>query len=87
MENTIKVNLGDENNAKLKQLLEAVLAKKNILLIDHDWVLAGSQEIETWRYQSRLGLVVVEAETYIGLCITGPACLIQEITETVNSDG
>jgi len=48
-----------------------------------NWSVAGSQEIET--VQARLAdqEIIIEAETYIGLSITGDEDTVNEISERV----
>jgi hypothetical protein len=51
--------------------------------LSSDWGVAGSQELETMSIQLRGDVVIIEAETYVGLSISGPDVLVDEITRLV----
>ena len=54
--------------------------------IDSDtWGLGGSQEISTWTVSGPNGVLVVEAETYIGLRVTGDPGLLAELQVAFSS--
>ena len=45
-----------------------------------EWTaIGGSQEISNWEVSSESGTLVIESETYIGLSVTGPAALVQQL--------
>ena len=48
-----------------------------------EYGVGGSQEIRTWRAVGPLGELVVEAETYIGLTLSGPKLLVGSVRERV----
>jgi hypothetical protein len=51
--------------------------------IETTWAVGGSQEIETTRLRLGTNLITVESETFIGLTISGPKFLIDDIAEQV----
>ncbi|MBJ7415361.1 MAG: hypothetical protein JHC88_07900 [Niveispirillum sp.] len=78
------VILGDEFDQALKERLLNVLAGMNALNVAlNECLLAGSQEIQRTVFHVDGRMVTVEAETYIGLQITGPTDLIVRIFDAV----
>lgn len=69
---TKTVILGDEYDAGLRERLFAVLRGLGADIADGDWALGGSQEVETVRVRLNGAELTVEAETYVGLSLTGP---------------
>jgi hypothetical protein len=47
--------------------------------------MAGSQEVSTWRVHSSLGELTVEAETYMGLSMSGDARLVDQVRRKYSS--
>lgn len=76
---TKTVILGDEYDDGLRDRLMAVLRDKGAQLLDGSWELAGSQELESCRLRLDGAEMTVEAETYIGLSLTGPPPLVDAI--------
>lgn len=74
------INLGDEFDDTLRSKLFEVLlelgASNNIL---NERFLAGSQDFEKIAVLVNKQLLNIEAETYIGLTIEGPADLVREV--------
>ena len=52
--------------------LGSALREVGCKLEDDSWGVAGSQELSRWVFDSSLGQLVVEAETYVGLSVSGP---------------
>ena len=64
--------VGAEHDEALFLALGAALRKLGCTLEDDAWGVAGSQELSRWVLESSLGQLVVEAETYVGLAVSGP---------------
>ena len=79
-----RIVLGPEHDQDLRTALRDVLRTLGATSIRHDWGVAGSQEFEELAVDIGKQRVLVEAETYIGLSITGPPDLVDHITKLVN---
>ncbi|MCZ4432168.1 hypothetical protein O3S81_20885 [Agrobacterium sp. SOY23] len=77
------VILGPEYDQHLRATIMEVMRQLGASFESRNWSVAGSQEIET--VQARLAghEITIEAETYIGLSITGDENTISEIFERV----
>lgn len=64
--------LGDEYDAALRERLFAALRGLGADVVGGDWALGGSQEVETVGVRLNGVELTVEAETYVGLSLTGP---------------
>ena len=73
--------LGAEWDDALRTKLLKVLRKMGAERKDHTWGIGGSQEVETLEVVIEGRRIVVEAETYIGLSVTGPPYLVDRIQE------
>ena len=47
----------------------------------HEWGVGGSQELSTWNVHGDAGALRIEAETYIGLTVTGPSRLVDAVKQ------
>lgn len=77
---TKTVVLGDEYDAALRARLFAALRRLGAEIVGGDWALGGSQEVESVRVRLDGAELTVEAETYIGLSLTGPAEAVDRVT-------
>ena len=78
------VILGDEFDDELRSKLQVVLRSLGASGSDsHDWRIAGSQEVETFTAVIDGHKLKVEAETYVGLSITGPSILIDKVKRLI----
>ena len=68
-----------EFDASLQRALGAVLKGLGYVLDDESWGVGGSQELHRWVLDAPLGRLVVEAETYVGLSISGPAAAVSAV--------
>ena len=71
--------VGAEHEAALFDRLARALLS---LEYEHDaenYGIAGSQELHEWTAHGRRGKLRIAAETYIGLSVTGPPDLVQEL--------
>lgn len=80
------VVLGDEYDAALRTRVFAVLRGLGAEIADGDWALGGSQEVEVVRVRLDGAEVTVEAETYVGLSLTGPADAVDRVTAALAAD-
>ncbi|OWV73000.1 hypothetical protein ATY77_08320 [Rhizobium sp. R634] len=80
---TVTVILGPEYDKTLRTTVMDVMGQLGASVESRIWSVAGSQEIET--VQARLAgqQIIIEAESYIGLSITGDEDMINEISERV----
>lgn len=65
--------------------LKAVLLDLGYLPVSRWWGVGGSQEVSHWEFAGALGKLTVEAETYIGLTITGPDAAVKEVRVRMES--
>lgn len=79
--------LGDEHDESLRAALLDVLQELGADPVGADWGVAGSQELATWKVVVDDDVVTIEAETYIGLSISGDAILVSDIAYRVATHG
>lgn len=77
---TKTVVLGDEYDEALRTRVFAVLRRLGAEIAGGDWALGGSQEVESVRVRLDGADLTVEAETYVGLSLTGPADAVDRVT-------
>lgn len=73
------VRLGAEYDDRLRSALLHVLRGLGATTRGNDYGVGGSQELERLDAEIHGRRIVVEAETYIGLSITGPADLVDRV--------
>ncbi|MCF6345180.1 MAG: hypothetical protein L3J00_01780 [Thiomicrorhabdus sp.] len=71
--------LGDEYDDKLREKLMHFLQTNNAIILNTTQQIAGSQDIETLTVSLFGHNITIEAETYIGLSITGPEKVIEYV--------
>lgn len=76
---TKTVILRQEHDQNLRDTLMHVLRQLGASLISRNRAVAGSQEIETVLLQLAGQEITIEAETYVGLSITGDEKTVHEI--------
>ncbi|MDO5895562.1 hypothetical protein [Agrobacterium sp. Azo12] len=81
---TTTVVLGDEYDQHLRAALVQVMLQLGAVLENRNWVVAGSQEVETFLWQLAGQDITVEAETYMGLSISGDENTINDIAQRVS---
>lgn len=82
---TKTVVLGDEYDEALRTRVFAVLRRLGAETVGGDWALGGSQELESVRVSLDGASLTVEAETYIGLSLTGPADAVDRVAAAVQA--
>jgi hypothetical protein len=80
---TVTVILGPEHDQHLRTAVMEVMRQLGASIESRNWAVAGSQEIETVQAQLAGNAITIEAETYIGLSITGEENMINEISKRV----
>lgn len=75
--------LGQERDQNLRDTLMEVLRQLGASIVSRNRAVAGSQEIETVVLQLAGKEITIEAETYVGLSITGDEKVINEVSEHV----
>lgn len=84
--NQITIVLGDEFDDDLRaDVLDILKSLGGTSSGQNDWGVAGSQEVERITVKLRGKEICVEAETYVGLSITGPDDLVAEIKKMVEA--
>jgi len=78
-----KLVLGAEHDLALTNLLLDVLRELGAEEVSRNWGVAGSQEINTLQYKLDGTPLTVEAETYIGLSLSGEEPVIRSIVDRV----
>ncbi len=71
--------LGDEYDDNLREKLMHFLKKNDAIILDTTQQIAGSQDIEILTVSLFEHNIIIEAETYIGLSITGSEEIIEYI--------
>lgn len=80
----VSVILGDEYDDSLRiKLSEALVQLGASLQGAPNKSLAGSQELEEYEVYVEGQIIRIEAETYIGLSITGPSNIVHHIQEII----
>jgi|GEM_PF-1200341 len=79
------VVLGPEYDQRLRGAVLEVLARLGGTPSKHEWGIGGSQEVRTLEVNIGTDCVILEAETYIGLSVQGPAKLVDRISEMVTA--
>ncbi|MES1185813.1 MAG: hypothetical protein ABUL60_18515 [Myxococcales bacterium] len=74
-----KLVLGSEYDDALRHALLDCLTSLGADLAARQWGLGGSQIIETMKISLGRDLLVVEAETYVGLSISGEARVVDRV--------
>lgn len=82
MEQTTVI-LGDEHDDNLRAALRAVLMENDVAGLASAWGVGGSQELETLRVRLGNDLIIVEAETYVGLSLTGCKAAVDDLARQV----
>lgn len=80
---TTTVILGEEHDQHLRATLVQVLLQQGAVLENRNWSVAGSQEVETFLWRLAGQDITVEAETYMGLSISGDEKTIRDIAQRV----
>lgn len=78
-----KLVLGDEYDDALRQAVMTCLTSLGAEVIARQWGLGGSQIIETTKLALGKDVLVVEAETYVGLSIRGEARWVDRVAALV----
>ena len=76
--------LGEEYDESLREALIGVLKAMGAVSLDSERNVVGSQELETYHFQLGGAALTVEAETYMGLSITGDEAQVDEIAGRLN---
>ena len=75
--------IGNEYDETLFARLKDALLSQHAILLDKNWGAVGSQEISVWNVRVGNKRLVIEAETYTGLSLSGPADLVSQIALSV----
>lgn len=78
--------LGAEHDDVLFARLVAALQKKGATRRSGEHFVVGSQELDLFEVDISGDLVKVESETFMGLSITGPAELVEELAAMVRAE-
>ena len=81
-----KIILGDEYDDDLRDRLCQLLKSMGGKVVHNDWALGGSQVLETLEVALPDGNIAVEAETYIGLSISGEETQVIELAAKQSAD-
>jgi hypothetical protein len=73
--------VGAEYDEALFEQLRSALQTLGYRMEDAMWSLGGSQELRAWEFVGPEGILHAEAETYIGLSITGPSQLVAAVRQ------
>lgn len=73
------INVGEEDDDAMLDRVVKVLQDMGAQHVSTDRVMGGSQDLQTLRVDLDGQTIVVEAETYIGITVTGNDVLVDEI--------
>jgi hypothetical protein len=76
--------LGNEYDNALRDALRIVLVRNGAVRVDASWIVCGTQEIEIIHIRLGNDLITIESETFIGLTISGPKLVVEDIAKKVN---
>lgn len=79
------VTLGAEYDQRLVAATKWALRKVGARRGPAWWAIVGSQDITHGNWVTKQGPVSVEAETYVGLTITGPDEIVERIVELIDA--
>lgn len=85
-EDSTTVILGDEYDDAVRNALRVVLLREGAVGVDKSWAIGGSQEIEALQVKFGSSLLTIESETFVGLTISGPKFLVDDIVERVRRE-
>jgi len=71
--------IAEEYNSDALEKLKSILNTFDFDCSNAFSGVAGSQEVSHWELHSKIGSIVVELETYIGLSIEGDVKVIEKI--------
>lgn len=71
--------VGPETDDELVAKLNETLGDLGYSIGNKTYAMGGSQEIVTWTARGPHGDLTIESETYVGISLTGPAELIDEV--------
>ncbi|WP_125172154.1 hypothetical protein [Leptospira haakeii] len=83
MENIKSAILGPEYDQNLRKKLRDVIISLQAKIGESSWGLAGSQEIFKTDAIFPETILHIEAETYVGLSVTGDAELVDKIADLI----
>lgn len=75
--------LGDEFDDDLKARLIEILKSLGAKPLSSDWSVAGSQELASLSVNFKGEILDIESETFVGLSISGPDELVDEIALSI----
>jgi hypothetical protein len=75
--------LGKEYDTRLWRVLREVLQTLGAIETENSWGIGGSQEIHAFSANIAGRALNIEAETYIGLSLTGPTELVHTVAQMV----
>ena len=78
--------MGDEYNQSLRARLRSTLKSLGATSVISKYGVAGSQEIETLTCNIDGHLLTIEAETYVGLSITGFSAAVDGVVAALTAD-
>jgi hypothetical protein len=78
-----RIRLGDEYDDELRVALRQALSSLGALGVSLDWGVAGSQELERFEVRVAGNKPLIEAESYIGLSVSGDADLVNLVQAIV----
>ena len=77
------IELGPEWDNELREILKQTLKEVGAVFSNHSWGVVGSQEIETLDVTIGDQKLHVEAETYMGLSLSGPPEFVDAIAKQI----
>jgi hypothetical protein len=79
-------NIGDEYDDKLLDALRNVLIRNSAAMVNQSWGIGGSQQLESTQVILEGQELLIESETFIGLTISGPEEIVNQIADQVTTE-
>jgi hypothetical protein len=81
----VNIRLGDEFDEDLRVAVRGVLADLGAEVIQESWGLGGSQEIASLQTMVDGKLITFEAETYVGVTISGDKIAVERLVGKIRA--
>jgi hypothetical protein len=85
MESRKRIVLGEEYDATLIAVVKEVLRELGAQPKESSWGMAGSQEVSRSEFEIDRHIIVLEAETYLGLSLEGEHQVVDAIVRQVRA--
>ncbi|WP_155122353.1 hypothetical protein [Burkholderia ubonensis] len=82
----VKIVVGDEYDEALRKALSIAISEIGAEIVDKNWGVAGSQELEILVINVNGNVITIEAETFVGISVEGPESTVADFMKIVNKN-